>query len=66
MFTLINDYPIINRAPTYKKELNAIKKLCKVNKGNFGKKNNQCHWQFQKDLIKRDTFFVKQAFIKRD
>jgi hypothetical protein len=38
MFTLNNGFPIINRVPTYKKELNAIKKnICKVN---FEKNNN--------------------------
>jgi hypothetical protein len=34
--------------PTYKKELNAIKKMCKVNKGSFGKKVinviDNCKW----------------------
>jgi hypothetical protein len=38
MFTLNNDFPIINRISTYKKELNAIQKLCRVNMGKFGKK----------------------------
>jgi hypothetical protein len=40
MFTLSNNFPIINRISTYKKESNAIKKICKVNnKDNFEKNN---------------------------
>jgi hypothetical protein len=39
MFTLSNDFSIINKVPTYKNELNAIKIICKVSKGNFGKNN---------------------------
>jgi hypothetical protein len=56
MFTLSNDFSIINKILIYKKELNAIKKNCKINNSNFEKKS----------LIKMDNFFVKLTFIKRD
>jgi hypothetical protein len=56
MFTLSNDFSIINKILIYKKELNAIQKNCKINNSNFEKKS----------LIKMDNFFVKLTFIKRD
>jgi MinD superfamily P-loop ATPase len=38
------DFPCLPliMTPTIKKELNTIKKICKVNKSSFGE-NNQCH-----------------------
>jgi hypothetical protein len=46
MFTLSNDFSIINKILIYKKELNAIKKNCKINNSNFEKKKSYKNGQF--------------------